>query len=359
MTLAIAAAGGLVLLAAVDLGRAATALRALLARIDPGRAAAIRERRAALPGLVEAIGEALASGLSLPQAFGEVAPTLPLRLAEPTRRVAASLSLGARLDEALTAYRGALPDEDLAPFAIVLGSFARAGGRVARSLRRVAILLRGRLALESERMALTAQGRVSAIVLVLLAPLGGVFFALAMSDYVPLLVGPGRGLLVTAIALEVVAALWLRRLLRTTSASSDLAALLDAVVVGLDSGMTFEQSLRALVDRAPSVGRLPEARRLLSDLALGQGGRRAFADFGATGPAEARVAALIATATRFGSPLADLLVVQADSLRETDRRRAEATARRLPVLMLFPLTFCVLPALLIVFLGPPLLSLIK
>ena len=75
-------------------------------------------------------------------------------------------------------------------------------------------------------------------------------------------------------------------------------------------------------------------------------------------PAEARVSGLVSAATRLGAPLAELLVAQADALRESERRSAEAQARRLPVLMLFPLTFCVLPALLIVFLGPPLLSLL-
>ncbi|MBM4420772.1 MAG: type II secretion system F family protein, partial [Chloroflexi bacterium] len=62
--------------------------------------------------------------------------------------------------------------------------------------------------------------------------------------------------------------------------------------------------------------------------------------------------------TRFGAPLAPLLVQQADALRERERSRAETQARRLPLLLLFPLTFCVLPALLVVFLGPPLLSLL-
>jgi tight adherence protein C len=46
-------------------------------------------------------------------------------------------------------------------------------------------------------------------------------------------------------------------------------------------------------------------------------------------------------------------------LRATDRHRAEARARRLPVLMLFPLALCILPALLVVFLGPPLITLIR
>ncbi|MBI2323890.1 MAG: type II secretion system F family protein [Chloroflexi bacterium] len=318
-----------------------------------------RDRRAALPGLVESIASALGSGLSLPQAFAEVAPALPAALAAPTRRVAASLALGVRLDDALVAYRGTVADEDVAPIAIVLGAFTRAGGRVSRSLARVASLLRGRLALADEQAALTAQGRVSAAVLVLLAPLGAVFFAFSMPDYVAILVGPGRAMLGAAVVLEAIAAIWLRRLLRVPTTGSALASLLDAVVVGLDSGMTFEQALRALVVRAPAVGRLPEARRLLADLALGQGARRAFGAFAASGPAEARVAALIASSTRFGAPLADLLVIQADALRDADRRRAEAAARRLPVLMLFPLTFCVLPALLIVFLGPPLLSLVQ
>jgi len=339
----------------IDRGRIRLA-REAVAAIRLHTSSARRERRAALPGLVEAIASALGSGLSLPQAFAEVAPALPRSLADPTRRAAASLGLGVRLDDALLEYRGAVPDEDLAPFAIVLGSFARAGGRVSRSLARVAILLRSRLALEDEQAALTAQGRVSASVLLLLAPLGATFFALAMPDYVPTLIGRGRALLAVAIILEIVGAVWLRRLLRVPTTGSALASLLDAVVVGLDSGMTFEQALRSLVERAPTVGRLPEARRLLADLALGQGARRAFGAFASSGPAEARVAALIASSTRFGAPLADLLVIQADVLRDDDRRRAETAARRLPVLMLFPLTFCVLPALLIVFLGPPLLS---
>ncbi|MGH2379087.1 MAG: type II secretion system F family protein [Candidatus Limnocylindria bacterium] len=317
----------------------------------------MRQRRDALPALVESIGAALSSGLSLQQAFAEVAPALPQALAAATRRAAASLALGEGLDRAFVAYRSAVPGEDLAPFAVVLGSFARAGGRVARSLSRVAALLRGRLALEDEVDALTAQGRASAAVLLLLAPLGALMLALAMPSYLPTLIGSGSGLLAAAVVLEVCAGLWLHRLLRSPSRGGGLASLLDAVVVGLEAGMTFEQAMRALVDRAPRVARLPEARRLLADLSLGCGAGPSLARFGASGPAESRIAALIASSTRFGAPLADLLVVQADALRDAERRQAQAAARRLPVLMLFPLTFCVLPALLIVFLGPPLMSL--
>ncbi len=341
----------------LDDRRAAILLRSLR-QLDPRRRAQLRERRLALPGLIDAVAAALASGLSITQAFAEVARTLPRPLAIATERAAAALTLGTSIDEALRSYEGAVPAGDLAPFAIVLSAFARSGGRIARSLARVASLVRGRLALEDERDALTAQGRMSAIVLVSLAPLGGIFFALMTPDYVAVLFDRGRWLLAVAVGLEIVGALWLARILRSTTVEADLASLLDAVIVGLDAGLTFELALAALVARSPTISRAPEARRLLADLALGRGRGQAFAAFAATGPTEARIAALVAAATRFGSPLSDMLVTQTDLLRAADRRRAETQARRLPVLMLFPLAFCVLPALLAVFLGPPLLSLL-
>jgi Flp pilus assembly protein TadB len=332
------------------------AVMAAAARLDPRARSGSRECRLALPGLVDAVAAALSSGLSVQLALTEVAPTLPRALARPTERAAASMALGASVEEALGAYKGVVAGEDLAPFAIVLGAFARSGGKIGRSLARVAALLRGRIALEDERNALTAQGRVSAIVLVALAPLGGTFFAVMTPEYLEVMFDRGRWLLVVAVTLEIVGGLWLWRILRLSSPGTDLAMLLDAVIVGLEAGLTFELALGALVSRAPVVARLPEARRLLADLALGRGASEAFAAFGNAGPTEARVAALVRAATRFGAPLANLLVTQADALRASDRRRAEAQARRLPVLMLFPLALNVLPALLIVFLGVPLLS---
>jgi len=349
------------------LGAAAALAAAILDRrlvdaarrvVQHARRASARETRAALPALVDAVAAALTSGLSLPVALAEVAPTLPPGLAAPTRRAASALALGAPVGDALGAYAGVVPDEDVAPFAVVLAAFARSGGRIGGSLARVAALMRGRLALEDERAALTAQGRLSAIVLVALAPLGALFFALATPDYVAIFLGEGIGLLGIALTLEVVGALWLWRIVRGTAPPPDLATFLDAVVVGLEAGLTFERALAALVERAPNFGRLPDARRLLADLALGRSLPDALRGFGRGGD-DARVAALVVAATRFGAPLAGLLVIQADALRTTHRRRAEADARRLPVLMLFPLSLTILPALLVVFLGPPLLSLLS
>ncbi|HEY8757713.1 MAG TPA: type II secretion system F family protein [Candidatus Limnocylindria bacterium] len=349
MTILIGVAG-LALLAA------ALPLRPVAERLRAGRDR--QSRRAALPALIDAIAAGLAAGLSLEQAFAEVASTLPAALARPTSAVATALRLGEPIDRALGAYDGVIAAAEIAPFAIVLSAFARSGGRIGRSLVRVARLLRGRLALDAERAALTAQGRLSAVVLVALAPLGAVFFAILTPSYAATLAGPGKGLALAGLGLEICGAVWLWRLVRAPSDVPELASLLDAVIVGLDAGLSFELSLAALVARSPRVARLPEARRLLADLRLGRPPRLAFEAFAASGPDEARIAALVESARRFGAPLAELLVAQADALREAERHRAEAKARRLPILMTFPLTFCVLPALLLVFLGPPLLSML-
>lgn len=52
----------------------------------------------------------------------------------------------------------------------------------------------------------------------------------------------------------------------------------------------------------------------------------------------------LAVAERNGAPIADLLARLADDARAALRRRAEAHARRVPVRLLFPLVFLVLPA---------------
>src|SRR5881398_653516 len=196
------AAAGVTLMVLLDERRGAAVIAAA-ARLDPRARSGMRECRLALPGLVDAVAAALSSGLSVQLALSEVAPTLPRALARPTERAGASIALGASVDEALGAYAGAVAGEDLAPFAIVLGAFARSGGRIGRSLARVATLLRGRIALEDERNALTAQGRASAIVLVALAPLGGTFFAVMTPEYLAVLLGRGSWLAAVALGLEI------------------------------------------------------------------------------------------------------------------------------------------------------------
>lgn len=70
----------------------------------------------------------------------------------------------------------------------------------------------------------------------------------------------------------------------------------------------------------------------------------ALTDAGRTEPALRPLADGLVVAERNGAPVAELLARLADEARATVRRRAEAHARRVPVRLLFPLIFLVLPA---------------
>ncbi|HEY8830398.1 MAG TPA: hypothetical protein VIM83_07340, partial [Candidatus Limnocylindria bacterium] len=91
MTIVIALVGLVLLAVAVPLRPIADRFRAARDR---------QSRRAALPALIEAIAAGLAAGLSLEQAFAEVASTLPAALARPTSAVATALRLGEPIDRA-------------------------------------------------------------------------------------------------------------------------------------------------------------------------------------------------------------------------------------------------------------------
>jgi tight adherence protein C len=66
---------------------------------------------------------------------------------------------------------------------------------------------------------------------------------------------------------------------------------------------------------------------------------------------------LIIQSDRLGASMAKTLRTHADLLRTKRRQRAEEAARKLPVKMLFPLAFLILPVLFVVTTGPALLKL--
>ncbi len=61
----------------------------------------------------------------------------------------------------------------------------------------------------------------------------------------------------------------------------------------------------------------------------------------------------------YGLPIAKVLSVQADELRDKRRQRAEERALKIPVLLIFPLAFCIFPTIFIIVLGPALIRIYR
>ena len=60
-------------------------------------------------------------------------------------------------------------------------------------------------------------------------------------------------------------------------------------------------------------------------------------------------------ADRLGLPVANVLREQAKEMRLVRRQRAEEKAQKVPVKILFPMLFCIFPALMVVVIGPGIL----
>lgn len=166
------------------------------------------------------------------------------------------------------------------------------------------------------------------------------------------------GLLLLAGALGPEAWLSLRVERRQRTLDHALPDFLDRLALGLEAGLGFEVALRRTAADFPGLlGE--ELRRAVRQIDLGHPRARALEEMAERNPSQdlrAFVAA-VRQADRLGTSLARTLRVQTALLRAHRRRRAQEASRRLPVLIVFPLVFFFLPALLIVFLAPPILHL--
>lgn len=198
-------------LAAIAAGAAVAGPPVVLSACS-GRADRLLEE--ALPEVLEAVARSLRSGASLHQAVEEAAAApglLGLDLGAVAGEVAAGVPLAAALDG--WGRRRPLPAVRLAVSALGLG--IEAGGAHARALDGVAATVRARAAVTREVRALSAQARLSALVIVL-APLG--FSALAAAtdpSTAGFLVTPlGLACLAGGLTLDGLAGLWMHRLSR-------------------------------------------------------------------------------------------------------------------------------------------------
>ena len=140
---------------------------------------------------------------------------------------------------------------------------------------------------------------------------------------------------------------------RQESIRKSLPDTMDLLTISVEAGLGFDAALVQVVRNVP--GPLSEEiSRLLQEMQLGVSRVDAFRHLAdRTNVEELRgfVLAMI-QADIFGVSIAGVLRSQAKDLRVKRRQRAEKKAMTSPLKLLFPLIFCILPALFVVVIGP-------
>lgn len=341
-------------LAAPAPGRREVRLRAVRWPVAP---AVLVDR--ALPDALEVVARSLRSGASLQLAIAEAAGSVPAPLDVGFASIASLAERGRPLADAIDEWASTTPGDGVALAAAALALAAEIGGAAARSLDGVADTLRDRNGLQREVRALSSQARASALV-VALAPLA--FAALAAladpRNAAFLLTAPvGLVCLTAGAVLDGIGLWWMHGIVQRASRDRDpvtarQADVIDLFALALGAGLNLRLAIDAVARRAPpswagalvsAADHVDRGRRVAETLetlpvVLGE-------------PARPLVRVLV-SAERYGSPLLPALERLAVDARLDRRRRAEESARRVPVKLLFPLVLCVLPAFALLTVAP-------
>jgi len=141
----------------------------------------------------------------------------------------------------------------------------------------------------------------------------------------------------------------------TPESDEILAQTADLLAVAVAAGLTPYLALETAVALGPTAvaGRLEVVMAAVAD------GRRfveALDDEAARSPALGPLLAVLAGSERSGTAAGPALSRLSAAIRARARRRAMARARRVPVRLLFPLVFLVLPAFLVLTVAPVVLA---
>ena len=288
----------------------------------------------------------LRAGLSLGEGLDEWVDRAPESLKAPLERLRRRLRLGASAEEALSNLVPELGAEGPAVAALVT-VHVRLGGDAAALLEDAATAAEDRLAAMESATAAASGARLSGR---MVASLPFALLLLSPASRAPLFDAVGLALLAVGIGLGVVGLLWMGRIVpRPEGLGDPCAALASLVAAVCEAGASPSAALEVMAGCAgvPLGEELRRARRLV---ALGATWPEALRR--ADGDGLGDLAAVVERATSSGSPVAAPLRSLAASRRRQGARDFEARLRRAPVVMVVPLTLCVLPSFAVLGLVP-------
>jgi tight adherence protein C len=139
---------------------------------------------------------------------------------------------------------------------------------------------------------------------------------------------------------------------RLAALAADLPDVVDLFVLAVGAGLTVPLAL-ATVSRRASGPLGSELRQVCDEVAVGRRLAEALDEVPRrAGEAVRPLTAALVASERYGAPLAAGLERLAGEVRRDRRRKAEESARRIPVKLLFPLVGCTLPAFALLTVAP-------
>ena len=144
---------------------------------------------------------------------------------------------------------------------------------------------------------------------------------------------------------------------RSKAIQKELPDSLDLLTVSVESGLAFDAALAQVAQNTD--GPLSdEFRRVLKEVQIGSSrsqALRALADRTDVEDLRIFITSMI-QAEKLGMPIAEVLRVQAGEMRIKRSQRIEEAANKLPIKLIFPILFCIMPAVFIVLIGPAVLQ---
>jgi tight adherence protein C len=154
-----------------------------------------------------------------------------------------------------------------------------------------------------------------------------------------------------------------RRRTRRAEISAALADALDLLVACVEAGIGLNQALVRVAEEIRNISEALSAELVMVNLEIRAGtprdrALRNLAERTGLEDIENLVSTLIQT-ERFGTSVGRALRVQADTLRQKRRQRAEEAAAKTTIKLVFPLVMFIFPALFVVVLGPAAIQVVK
>jgi len=138
---------------------------------------------------------------------------------------------------------------------------------------------------------------------------------------------------------------------------------LDLLVVSVEAGLGLDQAIQRVAEElAFAHPELADEMRLINlELRAGKGRSEALHNFGERTQLDDVISlvAMLVQTDKFGTSVAQSLRVHSDTSRTKRRQRAEEAAAKTGVKMVFPLVFCIFPAIWIVTIGPAAIKFIE